>query len=89
MEEIRMIILTPNQHLDEIMSRPMSQRERLRQIDEQSLDVLYDDVLRQVAYAVAEPEPSHKRPSHMIAAFALNCMFWVPVIVVAIEILRP
>jgi hypothetical protein len=84
-----MIILTPHQHLDEIMSQPMSQRERLRQIDERSLDVLYDDQLRRVAYAMFEPQPSEKRASHKRAALALNCLLWIPLIVIAVEILRP
>jgi hypothetical protein len=84
------ILLTDDEHLDEIMSARPSYRERLRDLDERILDILYDDQLRQVAHAMAEPQQrSEKRRSHMIAAFALNCVFWLPVIVIAFEVLRP
>lgn len=78
--------MTHKQHLDEIMRAPMSQRERLRQIDERSLDILYDDMLRRVAYAVAEPEPMRLPPAHV---WLVGALLWLPLVVLGIEFFRP
>lgn len=89
------IILTPGQHADEILSAPMSQRERLRQVDERSLDVLYDDQLRQIARALGEPYPPPPRPVDPIAAlmwvgiWALNIGAWAGAVVIGFQVLRP
>lgn len=78
------IIMTREEHLRHIASYWRQQdADRLRE------DVLYDDQLRHVAFAMAEPVPSYKQPAHTIAAFALNCMLWIPIAIIGWEIFRP
>ena len=82
------IILTHEQHVAEIMCMPISHRERLKQIDERSLDVLFDDQLRRVAEAIAEHEiPVMRLPSPL--AWLLNGLLWAPIIVILFTVFRP
>lgn len=84
-----MITLSHNQHLDDIAHRPMSQRERLAELDQRILDILYDDHLRQVAHAMWEEPPVEQKRSHMFGAIALNCMLWFGVLGVLYAVFRP
>ena len=74
-----MIILSHDQHLDEIMSARPSYRERLRDLDERILDILYEDQLRHVAHAMSEPQPRRPIDKTVAAvwagALALNFAF--------------
>ncbi len=88
------IILTPEQHLDEIMSGRPSYRERLRVLDERILDCLYDDQLRAVAHAMYEPQP---RPidwtiaRDVLGAIVMNVGGWAALYgaYVLFQMLRP
>lgn len=64
--------------------------ERIKQADDLADDVLFDDQLRQVSYAMLEPDPpSEKRRIYFLGALALNTLLWVPLAIIGFELLRP
>ena len=81
------VFLSHEQHVAEIVRLPLSHRERLKQIDERSLDVLFDDQLRRVAEAIAEHEiPVMRLPTPL--AWLLNGLLWAPIIVLGFAVFR-
>lgn len=82
------IVLTREQHVDHI-NRTWS-RERVRRADDLAADIIFDDDLRRVGIAMAEPEPpSEKRAGHMLGALALNFLLWLPITIVFFAAFRP
>jgi len=61
-------------------------RWRQNEIDRISTEILLDEQLRQVAFAMAEP-PVMRLPTW--PAWLLACFLWAPAIIIAWEILRP
>jgi len=82
------LVLSRDEHVEHI-NRHWS-RDRVRRADEVAADVLFDEDLRRVGIAMAEPEPpSEKRAGHMLGAVLLNSLLWASIVVIALEILRP
>jgi hypothetical protein len=79
------IILSREAHVEEILDFW-----RQKQIDRISDDIIFEEDERKVTAALIEPEwPSEKHPVRVLGRLALNSLFWVPVIVLAFEWLRP
>jgi len=77
------IVLTREQHINEIMSRF-----ELDRIDERAADILIDAELRRVAEAIAEHEiPVMRLPTPL--AWLLNGLLWAPIVVILFTVFRP
>lgn len=81
------IVLTREQHVNEIMSRWQLQR-----IDDAAKDALYDEQLRAVSYAMCEPQPlaiDWTDIRHVMGAIALNFFGLAFGLIMLWEMLRP
>lgn len=89
--------MTSQQQADYALSiwqadRRIPHRERLRLIDEHSLNIIFDEQLRQVAYAMAEPpQRAIDKPAAAIWSVLLiaDLGFIAAIAVLAWEIFRP
>lgn len=76
------IVLSREEHINEIM-----RHWRGKQIDDTAADILFDEQLRQVAFAMAEPQPVMKLPK--LTVWVLNVLLWAPLVILGFEIFRP